>query len=86
MGPAVRPPVQVFNAGFCQHRSWQEELETLSQPLLVLQGKDDKARMQKRLEYQERVPNCKIETLDGKNVIPWESPDQVAKAIDKFCR
>jgi len=36
---ASRPPVMAFNAGFCNHRSYETELrELVQQPTLVLQG------------------------------------------------
>jgi pimeloyl-ACP methyl ester carboxylesterase len=84
MGVAVRPPVQVFNAGFCMHRSYAEELESLSQPVLILQGRDDKARLSERALYETSIPTCRIETLPGKNVLPWESPDAVGLAVREF--
>jgi pimeloyl-ACP methyl ester carboxylesterase len=81
----VRPPVQVFNAGFCQHRSYQDELTTLRQPLLILQGQEDKPRLDKRRGYAENVPDCKTLTLPGKNVLPWESAVEVMEVVKQFC-
>lgn len=79
-----RPPVQVFNAGFCNHRSFQQELESLPQPTLILSGNDDK-RVSGRVEYQTKMKDCTLQSLPGQNVLPWESPGQVCEAVKNFC-
>lgn len=80
----ARSPVIAFNAGFCQHRSFQEELESLPQPTLVLSGTAD-SRSEKRQPYQTQMRDCVLQSLPGKNVLPWESPVQVCQAIRRFC-
>lgn len=82
---ADRPPVVAFNAGFCNHRSFEEELKRLSQPTLILCGTDDEGRTRARLEYVKKMAKCVIEELNGKNVLPWESPMEVIEAIKKSC-
>lgn len=79
-----RPPIAVFNAGFCNHRSFRQELETLQQPALILSGDDDK-RVAGREEYQPNMQDCTMESLPGQNVLPWESPELTCKAVKKFC-
>jgi pimeloyl-ACP methyl ester carboxylesterase len=78
LGAKTRPPVMAFNAGFCQHRSFEEELRTLDQPTLILAGKDDKRQIQ---EYSQFMKNCRVERLPGLNVLPWESTSEVAKKL-----
>ena len=78
-----RPPVMAFNAGLCNHRSFQEELTTLPQPTLVLSGDTDR-RQEQRVEYANQMMDCRLETLPGQNVLPWESPQDVAKALEAF--
>lgn len=79
-----RPPVAAFNAGFCNARSYQEELETLKQPTLILSGKDD-TRASERQTYVTNMQDCRMKSLPGKNVLPWESPIEVVDAIQHFC-
>ena len=80
-----RPPVAAFNAGFCNHRSFREELETLTQPTLILSGDDDMGRTAKCQEYQSNMQHCTLKSLPGKNVLPWESPKEVCEAVKAFC-
>jgi pimeloyl-ACP methyl ester carboxylesterase len=84
---AVRPPVQVFNAGFCFNQSYQDELQTqISQPVLILQGdKDERTQQQRRQEYVDVMANCSLQTIAGKNVLPWESPLETVAAVRTFC-
>lgn len=88
---AARPPVQVFNAGFCQARSYQPELQALvdsvSTRVLVLQGQGDTPRNANRQDYyqQQLGHSCRVVTLPGKNVLPWESPRETLQAILGFC-
>jgi pimeloyl-ACP methyl ester carboxylesterase len=79
-----RPPVQAFNAGFCNHRSFRDELETLPQPTLILSGTDD-VRAVERQEYQSTMKYCTLQSMPGKNVLPWESPIETCNAIKDFC-
>jgi pimeloyl-ACP methyl ester carboxylesterase len=78
LGVLARPPVQVFNAGFCTNRGLGSELTALNQPTLIVQGIDDKRRRQ---EYVDKMKSCQIETLPGKNVVPWEYPEEFAKLL-----
>jgi pimeloyl-ACP methyl ester carboxylesterase len=78
----VRNPVAAFNAGFCQHRSFEEELTTLTQPTLILSGRADKRDRQGYVDAMQdctwaQMPNCC-------NVLPWEDPVQVRQAIQEF--
>jgi pimeloyl-ACP methyl ester carboxylesterase len=79
-----RPPVHAFNAGFCNHRSFEEELCTLSQPTLVLHGSEDTTRNKKRDEYASKMRHGVVQTIPGQNVLPWESAAEVCKAILNF--
>lgn len=87
---AARPPVQVFNAGFCQARSYEPELEALTKSVstrvLVLQGEADTPRNKDRTMYytKELDDKCEMVTLPGKNVLPWESPEETIRAIRDF--
>ena len=78
-----RAPVQAFNAGLCQHRSYQEELCSLdeTQSTLIVAGLDDKRT---RNEYLANMKNCFIQKIPGTNVLPWESPREFARALKKF--
>ncbi|GAX21666.1 hypothetical protein FisN_29Hh105 [Fistulifera solaris] len=82
VGPAQRYAVMSFNAGFCQQVSNEKELTELPQPTLILQGDEDKSR--NRHEYVQKMKDCRIQTILGKNVLPWESPDHVCRAIQDF--
>ena len=82
----ARPPVQVFNAGFCIHRSFEEELRTLPQPTLILQGADDEARIPDRASYSNTMQHCTLQVMEGKNVLPWENPKKVGQAIQNFLK
>jgi pimeloyl-ACP methyl ester carboxylesterase len=81
---AARPPVQAFNSGFCNHRSFEEELRTLSQPTLLLEGSEDTTRKNKRDEYASEMRDATVQTIPGLNVLPWESATEVCKAILHF--
>jgi len=78
LGRESRPPVVVFNSGFCSHRSFEEELRTLRQSTLVIIGQDDKRQRQKYVQFMK---NCKLKVLSGQNVLPWESPREVVDAV-----
>lgn len=78
----VRNPVAAFNAGFCQHRSFEEELTTLTQPTLILSGREDK---RDRQGYVDAMQDCTWAQLTNCcNVLPWEDPVQVQQAIQEF--
>ena len=74
----ARPPVMAFNAGFCLHRSFEEELTTIDQLTLILSGIGDK---RDRKEYVVKMKACQIQKLPGTNVLPWESPTDFVEAI-----
>jgi pimeloyl-ACP methyl ester carboxylesterase len=82
MGKAARPPVAIFNAGFTLNKSLESELLSLRQPTLVVQGEDD-PRI--RDEYSN-MKDCTMETVQGKNVIPWEYPEQFWGVVKDFIR
>eukprot|EP00539_Tryblionella_compressa_P018229 CAMPEP_0178870602 /NCGR_PEP_ID=MMETSP0747-20121128/7160_1 /TAXON_ID=913974 /ORGANISM="Nitzschia punctata, Strain CCMP561" /LENGTH=150 /DNA_ID=CAMNT_0020537725 /DNA_START=73 /DNA_END=525 /DNA_ORIENTATION=+ len=77
-GVKARPPVQVFNSGFCMNRSLEPELLRLDQPTLIVEGKDDNRQ---RNEYFENMKNCQIQILPGRNVIPWEFPEDFSSLL-----
>ena len=79
----ARPPVQNFNAGMCMNRGFEKELtgdirEGIPS-VVVVQGEGDKRQ---RGEYEENIgTNCKLVTLPGTNVVPWENPDSFADLL-----
>ena len=80
----ARPPVAIFNSGFLQHRSYEEELcQIIMQPTLVISGSGDK-RAEKRIEYGSEMKRCTLKALRGTNVLPWEAPNLVCDAIQSF--
>ena len=82
----ARPPVAIFNSGFLQHRSYEEELrELIKQPTLIISGSGDK-RVEKRVEYGSEMKLCTLATLRGTNVLPWEAPTKVCEAIQTFSK
>ena len=82
----ARPPVAIFNSGFLQHRSYEEELrELIEQPVLIISGSGDK-RAEKRVEYESEMKLCTLATLRGTNVLPWEAPAKVCEAIQTFSK
>jgi len=82
-GPAVRMPVCLFNAGLCQQRSYEPELMDIAVPCLILQGEADK---RDRTRYKQLIGDdcCRIVSISGQNVLPWESPTETARAIRSF--
>lgn len=84
----ARTPVQAFNAGLLQHRSFEDELKELSNSqknssLLVVSGEGDKRVLDRQL-YQSELDNmCTLTTIDGLNVLPWENPAGVVDLIKK---
>ena len=80
---ANRSAVAVFNAGLLQHRSYKEELKELSQPTLILTGNEDK-RQRGRIPYARNMMNCRLRSVPGCNVLPWESTDFVLHITEHF--
>jgi pimeloyl-ACP methyl ester carboxylesterase len=84
----LRPPIEAFNAGLMQHRSYQEDMQAMtSVPTLILSGDADK-RQKDRVGYTSAnaIPQCTLQTLPGQNVVPWESPQDTVNAIRNFVR
>ena len=84
-----RTPIQAFNAGLLQHRSFKMELQDSTQPLMVVSGADDK-RAVDRMGYQESTSTttpkkpCQLKTLTGTNVLPWENPKGIVDSIKEM--
>jgi pimeloyl-ACP methyl ester carboxylesterase len=68
----ARPPVQSFNAGLLQHRSFERELKDIEQETLIISGESDKRQFQ-RESYIAEMRKCKHIRMAGCNVLPWES-------------
>lgn len=77
---AARTPVQAFNAGLLQHRSFEEDLKESPQPKLIVSGAGDKRSID-RQPYKEQLDTCSLVTIPGLNVLPWESPKEVVDLI-----
>jgi len=67
----LRSPIMAVNAGMLMHRSWKDELASISQPTLVLCGDTDPRRKGQRA-YQEAMMHCTFKVIRGKNILPWE--------------
>ena len=76
----ARTPVQAFNAGLLQHRSYEDELESIIQPTMVVSGIGDKRKVD-RIQYTTFMKQCTQQTLYGVNVIPWENPKELILLI-----
>ncbi len=76
----ARPPVQIFNAGFLQHRSFEEELKNSKQPKVIVSGNGDKREANRQL-YRSELDQCALKTIQGLNVMPWENPIGVIDLI-----
>lgn len=79
----ARTPVQAFNSGLLQHRSFEEDLKESPQPKLIVSGEGDK-RSTERQPYEEQVDNCALITIPGLNVLPWESPRALVDLIKEL--
>ena len=79
----ARTPVQAFNAGLLQHRSFEWELKELPQPVLVVSGEGDKRVLGRQL-YQSELNKCTLATIEGCNVLPWETPTGVVDLIKEL--
>ena len=80
---AARTPVQAFNAGLLQHRSFEEDLKESPQPKLIVSGEGD-MRAVDRQPYKEQLDTCTLITLPGLNVLPWESPNALVDQIKEL--
>jgi len=76
----ARTPVQAFNAGLLQHRSFEPELKEITQTLWVISGFGD-SRALGRQKYGSELNNCCLKGIDGLNVLPWENPAGVVELI-----
>mmetsp|Transcript_5865 Transcript_5865/g.8605 ORF Transcript_5865/g.8605 Transcript_5865/m.8605 type:complete len:385 (-) Transcript_5865:165-1319(-) len=76
----ARSPIQAFNAGLLQHRSFEEELTSLQQKTIVLSGENDK-RESDRAPYALEMKRCILKKVGGCNVMPWENPEAVIEVI-----
>jgi hypothetical protein len=79
----ARPPIQAFNAGLMQHRSFENELKEITQPTYIVSGVGDR-RAKDRADYSTEMNLCTLKTLDGVNVLPWESPRGVIDLIKEL--
>jgi len=77
----TRRAVQLFNAGYLNAPSFQRQLESLQQPVLILQGTADKRN---RKSWTDNLRQCEIARIAGQNVLPWENPEAVASVIQDF--
>ena len=79
----ARPPIEAFNAGLLQHRSFEEEMRFLPQPTKILSGEGDKRAID-RVLYGTEMNQCVLETIEGCNVLPWENPKGVVDQIKEM--
>lgn len=80
---AARTPVQAFNAGLLQHRSFEDDLKESPQPKMIVSGEGDK-RAVNRLPFKEELDTCSLVTIPGLNVLPWESPEALVDLIKEL--
>lgn len=81
-----RTPIQAFNAGLLQHRSFKDELQESTLPLMVVSGAGDK-RTVDRVGYQSTATppkQCRLKTLEGTNVLPWENPNGIVQLMEEM--
>jgi len=81
----TREPVKAFNAGLLNHVSYETELQTIIQTVICLCGTGDR-RTEKRKRYETEMRNCRIQTIRGGNVLPWENPTETLEIIKSLCR
>lgn len=81
----ARTPVQVFNAGLINHRSYEREISEIEQLVLIVNGNGDKRAID-REAYATELKNCRITSLEGMNVLPWENPRGVVEMIQDFAK
>ena len=83
--PERRWPVIAFNAGMVGQRGLEDELLSLQQPTLVLIGNaKGKPLVDGGRDFEERMRNCKLRGLQGRNVLPWESAPETCDAVRGF--
>ncbi|CAK6696234.1 alpha/beta hydrolase [Synechococcus sp. CCY9201] len=86
---ASRHAVFSFLAGFWR-RDYSDRLRQLEVPVLALfgdqasgisrRGKRDTPQI-KAADYAGRLPRASARLLGGRNVLPWETPDQAVEAV-----
>jgi len=79
----ARTPVQAFNAGLLQHRSFEHDLKGMTQSLWIVSGEGDK-RVSGRQLYQSELNKCTLTSIGGLNVMPWENPTGVVDLIKEL--
>ena len=85
----ARNPIIAMNSGDLFHRSFEEDLRRLRQPTLIVAGSADKVVKDKRpgfglAPYSTKMPNEKTIIIDGKVMLPWESPDALMGELRTF--
>ena len=80
---AVRAPVLAFNAGLLSARDYSAALCNAYTPTLVLSGTADKREADRRL-YESQMLSCRLVSVPGCNVLPWESPRETCDAVQTF--
>lgn len=80
----LRTPIMAFNAGLLLHRSLTEELVNIRQPALVLCGESDRSRNKNRQGYQDSMKDSTLKVIRGKNILPWEFPEEVCDELVEF--
>lgn len=76
----ARTPVQAFNAGLLQHRSFEKELSQIVQPTLIVSGTGDK-RTVDRKPYRQVIEKCELKTVGGVNVLPYENREEIISIL-----
>ena len=85
----ARNPIIAMNSGDLFHRSFEEDLRRLRQPTLIIAGSSDKVVKDKRpgfglAPYSTKMANEKTVIIDGKVMLPWESPDALMDELRTF--
>lgn len=79
----ARTPVQAFNAGLLQHRSFEAEMKDSKQQKMIVSGDGDKRVVDRQL-YATELLSCTLETIEGTNVLPWENSEGTVALIKKM--
>lgn len=80
----LRNPIKAFNSGLLLHRSLKVELDSIRQPTLILCGESDSLRNKNRQGYQDFMKKCTLKIIRGKNILPWEFPEEVCNELVEF--
>ena len=80
----LRNPIKAFNSGLLLHRSLKVELDSIRQPTLILCGESDSLRNKNRQGYQDFMKRCTLKIIRGKNILPWEFPEEVCNELVEF--